>query len=1100
MQCIDCSTTNPASARYCGECGSPLPSVQPRPDQGQRRLLTVLFCDLVGFTELSSRTDPEELAEILARFQEICARAVGKHDGHIAQLLGDGVLVYFGFPRAHEDDPQRALDCGLAILAQAAESRRLLDHRLPPIRIGVHTGRAFISAQRAGPHREVLAMGDPPNVAARVTKEAEPDTLWVSDATWRLVDGWFEGSDEGTRRLRGLAGGMRLWRVTQRTRATSRLDALRVHAPYVGRRAELGEIHRLWRQVRSRQGTRMLTVIGEPGMGKSRLFEQFLGAADLGDAAAPNAWQLRCVEAMSATAFHPVIERLPLLLGMPGSSDEGSSRALRDLELRCAKLGLHDDDAVILLASLLGLPLPASGASLLAGMSPARRRSRTMETLVALLAALAATGGPLLLVVEDLHWADASTLAWLQACLAELAESPVLILCSARPEFEPPWRGAGGSRELALPRLGVTESQELVRGIARGKSVPLAVMHTLVARCDGVPLYLEEATRSILVSGYLREDEFTWEAEGERLVVDIPSSIEAALVARFDAIGPARATLDLAAAIGREVSVPLLEAVSLDPPEAVAAHLAAMVAFGLLQPVTDESAEPRMRFKHALIRDAAYEAIPRRNRARLHARIVEVLRSRFPHWAETQPELFALHLSGSGDYREAIAYLQVAAQHAMRDGALDEATTHLEHGLHLLRSLPADETTLRTELAVQSSLATIHNARSWTNQALEDTCHRVVELARRLDDSQALHLAQWGLWGVWLTRGRMRESMAAANLMQAAVAEHCVDFTVLAAPYASSVTALAAGRIELALASARVPTDIDVGAMDQFVASAIHVSPWAGILVARHCGHYIQGHYSRAAADWEEVERIAVGLAATPVAQGFATALGLTLRYMSGSLVDQARRDPRTLDEQLRKLIAFCREEGIGMWQSFAILVQAAFDCQRGHIDGARQRVAEHIRLLDSAGIRLWFVQFLTLHARLCHLEGDSAKALSLLDEAEAEARGSGQELGVCEMLRLRAQVLAGMGKRQQAMKALSDASAAAARLGSPTFGLRCALDQHALARETGEKHVALVLLQRAFDSLPEPQADTPDIRRARAVLSGSTLPESRPHRGSGRA
>jgi tetratricopeptide (TPR) repeat protein len=648
--------------------------------------------------------------------------------------------------------------------------------------------------------------------------------------------------------------------------------------------------------------------------------------------------------------------------------------------------------------------------------------------------------------------------------------------------------------------LGVTESQELVRGIAKDKSLPLAVTHALVARCDGVPLYLEEATRSILMSGYLREREFTWEAEGERLVVDIPSSIEAALVARFDAIGPARATLDLAAAIGREVSVPLLEAVSLDPPETVAAHLDAMVAFGLLQPMTDEPAEKRMRFKHALIRDAAYEAIPKRNRSALHARIAAVLRSRFPHWSQTQPELYALHLSGSGDHQAAIHYLQLAAQHAIREGALDEAVAHLEHGLQLLRSLPVQETTLRTELALQSSLATIHNARSWTNQALEDTCHRVIELAQRLDDAPAMSLARWGLWGVWLTRGRMPESMGAAQAMQTTLAGDPGDFTALAAPYASAVTALAAGNIELALASAQVPRDIDVGSMDRFIAGAIHVSPWVGIQLVRHCGHYIQGHFSRAAADWEEVERIAAGLSATPVAQGFATALGLTLQYMSGSLVDRAQRDPRALDEQLRKLIQFCREEGIGMWQSFAILIQAALDCHRGRIGGARQRVAEHIRLLESAGIRVWFVQFLTLHAGLCHLEGDYPRAIAVLDEAEAEARRSGQELGVCDLFRMRARVLASAGKLGRAMDALSEASAAAVRLGSPVFGLRCALDRHALSREAGDDDAGLALLRRAFEALPEPQADTPDLRTARTILSASALSGSSPHRSQGRA
>lgn len=1087
QHCPSCSATNPAGKHFCGDCGSPLPASigEGKATPEQRRPLTVLFCDLVGFTELSRRTDPEELAEILGRFQSICARAVKACEGHIAQFLGDGVLVYFGFPRAHEDDARRALDCGLAILSELAESRRSASTPSPQVRIGAHTGRVFISALRAGGHREVLALGDVPNVASRITDEAEPDSLWVSDTTWRLADGWFEGADKGPRQVRGVDEEMRLWRILRRTPATTRLDAMRVHTPYVGRRRELDEIRALRERVRLQDRPAALTVLGEPGMGKSRLFEQFLRPD--GESGATRAMRLRCVETMSATAFHPLVDRLGEILAADAGSSGGGSDPLERLASRCAALGLHDPDVVPLIASLLGIASPTPSPSL-AGLSPGKRRRRTMEVLVAALVALVRAEGPLLLVVEDLHWADASTLSWLQMVLRSVDDAPLLLLGSARPEFVPPWRGLARAAELVLPRLDATESMEMVRGVAGGKSLPAAVMHALVLRCDGVPLYLEEATRAVLASGLLREEEFTWEAIGEALAVEIPSSVDAALAARFDGLGAARTSLDLAATIGREVSVPLLEAVSDESPRMLAAHLDAMVAAGLLRPLTGSAAGRRVGFKHALIRDAAYEAIPRRRRIALHARIAAALRSRFPEWAETQPELFALHLSGSGDSRAAVEFLRAAAARALHAGALDEATAHLEHAVRLLHALPPDEGTLRAELAIQVSLAGLYNARTWTDQATDRVCDRILELSRQLGDTPSRHFACWGKWAACWARGRIPESTAAAITMREALADaNPAPFMPLAAPYASALTALEAGDIADAVTLSEVPAGIDVAGIDRFVAANVQLSPWTGILVTRYCCHYITGHFSRAAAVWQDVERVTAELAPTPIAQGFATSFGLTLRFACGSLPDWAERDPADLDARLDGLIRLCHEEGLGMWLSFAVLVQAALDCQRQRLPGLRQRVAEHIRLLDAAGVRLWFVHFLALYGWLCHLDGDPSKALSLLDDAKAEAQRSGQQLGVWDVHRLRARVLADTGNARQAFDSLVDASAAAARLGSPTFMLRCALDRHALAGATGHADDALAALRHAFDAMPEPDADVPDANRARAVLSGAS-------------
>lgn len=1084
MECPTCSAINPAGKRFCGDCGSPLAPRygDPRGAAEQRRSLTVLFCDLVGFTELSRRTDPEDLAEILGGFQRICARAVKACDGHIAQFLGDGVLIYFGFPRAHEDDARRALDCGLAILAQLGSADAPPGSRTPRVRIGAHTGRVYISALRAGGHREVLALGDVPNVAARITEEAEPDSLWISEATWRLVAGWFEGSEQGKRRVRGVDEKIRLWRVTRRTAAISHLDAVQVRTPYVGRQFELAELRESWNRVRTERHPLLLTLLAEPGMGKSRLIERFLQPDSPADA--PRALQLRCLEPLSATPFHPLVELISAYLGEGDDARVVDVAArVRKLEARCASLGLHDPDAAPLLAELAGLEKQADVHA--PATSPSRRYRRTVELLARVVDAIARVEGPLLLVIEDLHWADASTLNWIQHLVDTVDDTPLMLLCSGRSGFVPPWRDAARARELPLGRLGVGESIEMVRGVAHGKALPPALMHALVTRFDGVPLYLEEATKSLLASGFLHEGEFAWEAASEASVDEIPSSIEAALAARFDGLGAARTTLDLAATIGREVSVPLLEFVSRDSPAAVASHLEAAIAAGLVEPVQGKAGSARIAFKHALIRDAVYEAIPRRHRTALHARVVAALRSHFPHWAESQPELFALHLTGAGETGSAVEFLRAAAGHALGAGALDEAAAHLEHAVRLLRALPSDDEALRTELAIQLLLGGIYNARTWTLNAMDATWDRVLELSRQLGDTYARHVAYWGKWAVWWARGRIPESIASAARMRDALAdENGAPFLPLAATYASALTALEAGDIGGALTHSNTPLGADVVAVDAFVAANIQVSPWTGTLVTRYCCHYIRGHFSEAERTWQQIERMGTELAPTPIAQGFATSFGLSMRFACGSLPDWAEREPAQLDRQLVSLIRLCHDEGLGMWLSFAVIVQSALECHRQRLPGLRQRVAEQIRLLDAAGIRLFFVHFLALYAWLCHLDGDSAKAMSLLDDARAEARRSGQHLGTWDVHRLRARILCDCGYRREAVVSLADASEAAARLGSPTFLLRCALDRYALACTSGSDDDALAALWRAYKAMPEPDADVPDLQRARIALA----------------
>ena len=663
----------PQQAGSTSEASSPVAAAP----EAERRQLTVMFCDLQGSTALSQQLDPEELRDVIRGYQEVCAAAVGRFEGHIAKYLGDGLLVYFGYPQAHEDDPQRAVRAGLGILDNMGELNARLrdDNQLElAVRIGVHTGLVVAGEMGGGETLEALAIvGETPNIAARLQETAEPNTVVISDVTATLVQGFFVCSTLGLHELRGISEPMELFAVLSESGAQTRFDvaaAARL-TPLVGREQELGLLLDRWEQAKEELG-QVVLLSGEAGIGKSRLMDSLMERL----AEEPQTHRLlRCSAYHQNSALHPVLEYMESWLGF--AREDSAEERLGKLESALVEVDFPLAEAVPLLSALLSVPQSERFPAL--ALSPEVQRERTRELLVALLLD-SAVDQPVFFVVEDLHWADPSTLATLQLLLDQIPTAKVLALLSFRPEFTPPWPSRAYVTQIMLNRLTRRLAGDMVHRLTGGKSLPEEVFSQIASKSDGVPLFVEELTRMVVETDLLKEVDNHYELTGPLPPLAIPSTIQDSLTARLDRLLEAREVAQLAAVLGREFNYELMESVSPLDEETLKNHLRQLVDSEFLYQ-RGLPPESTYVFKHALIQDAAYNSLLVSRRQQYHQRTAQVLEEGSADIVETQPELLAHHFSEAGLTERAVNYWLRAGQRALGNYAHEEALIHFEKGL-----------------------------------------------------------------------------------------------------------------------------------------------------------------------------------------------------------------------------------------------------------------------------------------------------------------------------------------------------------------------------------------------------------------------------------
>lgn len=946
-------------ARFCARCGATLSVLVPTP--AERRQLTVLFCDLVDSTALSVRLDPEDLREVMRAYQKYVGETVARFGGSVTQYTGDGVMVYFGWPQAHEHDAERAVRTGLALVEGIGRHAWPFGVELA-VRIGIATGLVLVEG------REIT--GEPTNLAARLQTQAEPNTVVIGPATQALVRGLFEYRDLGARPLKGFTEPVPIWQVVGESKAAGRFEAL--HGACVGALLGRGEELRFlvgqWREALKGQG-RVVLLTGEPGIGKSRLASALIESVGNDP---HRRLRYYCSPHCTDSALHPVVAQVERAAGF-ARDDEATAR-LDKLQAMFTYLGTSAPDAA-LLADLLSLPGSEARWPRL-DIAPTQRRHRTLDALRRTIEAQAARL-PILSIFEDVHWIDPTSLELLDRTITALEHLPVLLVVTARPGFEAPWIGRPYVSRLTLSRLDRGAATDLVQQI--GADLEDEVVREILDQADGVPLFVEELTRAVVEGG--REVSST---------AGIPTSLQASLMSRLDRLGPVKELGQLGAVIGRRFSWTLLAAIAERSGTDLAAGLERLTGSGLV--LQERTGRHRIfRFKHALVQNAAYESLLRSKRQQLHARVAAALEARFP---TALPEQVAEHWAQAGEAARAAACWQKAGDRAIRRGANREAIALLGKGLNVLTRQPETRERERDEVPLQLALAEALIAdRGWTAAETQPCWIRARLLCERIGDTAALFPILYGQFSTSLSRGMPDMHDLAQQALRLTAGKGDTGLSAVAHGMAG-MSHFARGmfwvaRVELQTA---VSMSSAVNGNHTFVA-ADHNLAIASLWLAMT--ELMIGHHDAAA------QHAADGLAAARRLDNphtLAHALALYCRYLSimGDIAGLRRAT-----EELTELAA---EHRFPFYAASADIyrgwVTGEHDCPRG-LQMMRDGTAAFVAL-GAMALRPWY---LCRMAALSAALGQVDEAIVMLDDALQAIDQSGQRWCQASLLRLRVEL-----------------------------------------------------------------------------------------------
>jgi class 3 adenylate cyclase/predicted ATPase len=1059
-----------AIATLRGSAVPAAPTAVLSPDESgaaERRQLTVMICDLVGSTPLATRYDPEDLREIVGAYHRCVADTVGRFGGFVAKYMGDGVLIYFGYPEAHEDDAERAARAGLATIEAVGQ---LATQEPLNLRIGIATGLVVVGDLiGAGAAQERGVVGETPNLAARLQALARPGTLVVANSTRRQIGTLFEIEDLGPQLLAGFAEPQSAWRVVGESGVVSRFEALRSGTtPLVGRDEELDLLMRRWEQAKSGEG-RVVLVSGEPGIGKSRMTAALSQRVET----EPHI-RIRyfCSPHHQDSALYPFINQL-----------ERAAEFTRDdtATMKLDKLGaLLGDGAepgdISLIAEMLSLAGGARFPPL--DLSLQRKKERTLAALLRQLQALARRQ-PILMVFEDLHWIDPTSREMLDLAVEKITALPVLLVVTYRPEFQPPWVGQSQVTVIALNRLGRGEGTTLVHQLAGNLgALPPDVVEEIVERTDGVPLFVEELTKAVVEAGADRGYASTSAVPRSSLAV--PATLHASLLGRLDRLGPSAKTVaQVGAAIGRDFSYELLAAaVALAEPELQEA-LRRLVEAGL---VFQRGAPPAAEylFKHALVQDTAYSTLLRGPRQALHRRIAEALEQRFPDLVETRPEILAHHYGEAAIADKAIAYWHLAGKSSVAKSAVHEAIAQLRRGLGLLDGLPETRERQQLELDIhvtltQALMAGKGSANPEVVAALERANRLVTETA-----SVGTPVHFFVLYGLWLSTFNAGAIVVAL--------EHASNFLSFAQSQPSSGPLLVAHRTlawslmrsgDYRAALAHAETAASLYRPDEHRDSAFRYGQDMGVsaFVDLSWALWHRGYPDQSA---QAADR------ALAYSRQLGHAHTLAHAFWHAGMAAVFARDVATVYTRSNDCVALASEHGFPLWAARGRILQGWADAQKGKATTGIARIRDGLAAAEATGTRSNIPFYLALLAEALAFAGKIEEGLAAVDAASAKAAVSGERGWEAEIHRLRGGELTGRLPYPDPAKAeesFRTALAIAREQGTRGYELRAATSLARLWRERGRRGEARDLLAPLYGWFTE-GFDTLDLKDAKAQLT----------------
>jgi class 3 adenylate cyclase/tetratricopeptide (TPR) repeat protein len=1051
-----------ADAYFCDACGAPVGHAGV---VGERRRLTALSCDIVGYTELTERLDGEDLQRLIQSYQRLVEHAVTRWGGEIDCYSGDGVDAFFGLT-AHENDAERAVRAGLDIVA-GLEAMRVTalqsEQTLPSlrVRVGIHSGPVVVGAQGTAASGKKQALGPAMNGAARLQNLARPGTVVIGEATHRLVAELFACSDLGKQTLKGIKEPMRAFVVLRAEAHRDRAEGQRDHrAPLIGRQRELAVLVDCWRLALAGRRT-TVSISGDAGIGKSRLVRALVKSAGIDLTGGVFEW--RCSPFHASTPFYPVADALQRHLGHEPATprDEVAARvqayvAAIDPSLEGSAIG----EAASLLSELASPPLKPSSTAV--HETPAVRRARTL-TLICSLVSAQALRRPTLLIVEDVHWADPSTIEVLNQLIHLDSNLGLMLVLTFRPDFAPPWAGTGDVQLLGLEPLNTEESATLFDALVGERSIPPDIRDDIVSRADGVPLFVEELTRALVET---KEDSI------EKAASSIPDTLQGLLASRVDRLSTgARDTIRLAAALSRDVRFDLLAGVGDKAATALRDDLNELVAAGLLSRRKADSGDS-YGFKHALVADSVYDSILRTERRRLHLQIARRLSESFPAIVLEQPEMLARHFREADSVEEAIEYWQRAGDRAIDRGAYQEAVSHLDDALALMPRLASDEHRIAKEIELTESKGTaLFSMLGYAHPLVEQTFARASALCEQGGNAPPLRVL-YGIWAVHMTRSNREaiETLLPRFVELASTGNPIAGHTARAN---TGVVAFFAGRFAQCLEEMTESAKAyrEVGHSAQWHGYGGGMYPFA----YRMWSLAILGRIEEAVATGEELQRLA-RQASNPysiaIADGFCANLARERRDFAQAL---ALAD-RQIDYTRRQLLPF--------WEGPAHCTRGWARAFLGEVDEGIAEIRLGLQYLDAVGLRTTYPYQLGALAEALLVAGEITGAREAAEQGLAISATAFDRFYEAELLRLLSEAMRRAGDAATAEAGLRRALALAQQQSATLFALRAAASLAQVLIESGKSDEARQTLGAVLSEVSS-GVDVREALNVRHLLAG---------------
>jgi len=1065
-RCSTCGRPILAQSRFCGFCGTSLLAAKaadrtPSPlPLTERRHLTVQFFDLVGSAALATSLDPEDCAQVIWAFHQCLAAVVTRFGGFVARYVGDGVLVYFGYPWADEHDAERAVACALAAI-EAAGALTTLGHRLE-VRVGIAMGVAVIGdIARTGALQGPEVAGEAPNLAARLQAMAAPNTIVVADEVHRLLGHLFQWRDLGHHRLKGWNEPVRAWQVLRAGRVIGRFKARQARSiPFVGRAREIAQLRDAWHAACAGAG-RLVLVRGEPGLGKSCLVAQFRQ----GLVAEPHALlHYFCSPHQQEAPLYPCIQQIEHVANFQLTDNADAKRA--KLQALWPTMAEHD---FAVLAELLQIPLPES-ATPFQPLSPHTRRQRTLEVMLDQLARLSRSK-PVLVVVEDAHWSDSISTELLGIAAKHISDLPVLVVVTARPEFRPDWADQAVVECIDLNPLEPEESRKIVQWTAGSKQLPAEVLEGVLARSDGVPLYLEELTRTIVETADQTERPMPW-SHG---AVAVPSSLHASLLARLDQLRDGREIAEVASAIGRDFDLDMLERVTRYSTRILHAALSRLVDTGLVLP-HGPSNIARYRFKHALLQDAAYGMMVRSRRQSLHAQIAQVLEERLLHGGTPTPQLLAHHFTEAGMAEKAALWWLRAGLLSLRQSAVSEALAQLRRGLDIVASSPNNGRLAGQELDLQIAFSKALLAKQgWAAaQTGEALAHSLALCSRHEAPPQLLTV----LFGQWTHTFLLAELAVARKQAEDILLEgerRGDPVWIVMGCYSLGYTAHSLGCLRLADESLRRGIALfDPDRRDSYASPVVGdprvmmrcYAAWVLLCMGRFV---------------EARQALVMGLSeAREVGQVLVALPHALFRSAYHAMYDGSYSAALATLNELQRIVD---EHGIAYYGALSAILRGRCLGMSGEPRAGLGLLQHGLAAYRATGSQLYIPGLLGMEAEVLGKVGAIHEGIARIDEATRFAERTGESWAAAEIERIRGDLLRARGAFPAAEAAYRRAAQLARAQEAQWFELRAATGLAGLLRKEGRSWEATEVLTpivRRFD----PAEASEDLAEARAVLA----------------